>query len=61
MIAIIINGASMMAQWVKNPPAMQEIWVQSLHQEDPLEEEIKIHRSILAWTIPWTVEPSLLR
>ena len=36
---------------------MQEMWVQSLGREDPLEEEIAIHSSILAWRIPWTEEP----
>jgi len=41
------------AQWVKNPPAMQEMGVQSLGQEDPLEESMTIHSSILAWRIPW--------
>ena len=45
-----------MAQKVKNPPAVQETWVQSLGQEDPLERET-IHSSILAWRIPWTDEP----
>ena len=50
-----------MAQWVKNPLAtqetwVQETWVQSLGQEDPLEEEMAIHSSILAWKIPWTEE-----
>ena len=42
---------------VKNLPAMQETWVQSLDWEDLLEEEIKTHFSILAWRIPWTEEP----
>ena len=42
-----------MAQWVKNPPAMQETGVQSLGQKDPLEESMTIHSSILAWRIPW--------
>ena len=42
---------------VKNPPVMQEIWVQSLGQEDPLEEGIATHSSILAWNIPQTEEP----
>ena len=42
---------------VKNPPAMQETWVQSLGQEDPLEKEMATHSSILAWRIPWTEEP----
>ena len=41
---------------VKNPPAMQETRVRSLSQEDPLEEEMATHFSILAWEIPWTEE-----
>ena len=45
-----------MAQLVKNLPAMQEIWVQFLGWEDPLEKEITSHSSILAWRIPWTEE-----
>ena len=49
--------ASLMAQRVKNPPAMQETRVQCLSQEDPLEEEMTTHPSILAWRIPWTEEP----
>ena len=47
--------ASLVAQLVKNPPAMQETWVQSLGWEDPLEKEKATHSSILAWRIPWTV------
>ena len=43
-----------MAQTVKNPPAMQETWVPSLSQEDPLEKGKPTHSSILAWRIPWT-------
>ena len=50
-----------MAQVVKNPPAMQETWVQSLGQEDPLEEEMATHSSIPAWRIPWTEEPGGLQ
>ena len=46
---------------VKNPPAMQETWVQSLGWEDPLENEMAIHSSILAWKIPWTEEPGRLQ
>ena len=42
----------------KNPPAMQETWVQSLGQEDPLEKGVATYSSILAWRIPWTMEPS---
>ena len=43
-----------MAQLVKNPPAMWEIWVRSLGWEDPLEEGMATHSNILAWEIPWT-------
>ena len=42
---------------VKNLPAMQETWIQSLGQEDPLEKEMATHSSILAWRIPWKEEP----
>ena len=45
-----------MAQTVKNLPAMWETWVQSLDWEDPLEEGIATHTSVLAWRIPWTEE-----
>ena len=44
----------------KNPPAVQEMWVRSLFQEDPLEEGMAIHSSILAWRIPWKEEPAWL-
>ena len=44
----------------KNLPAMQENWVRSLGQEDPLEKGIATHSSILAWRIPWTEGPSVL-
>ena len=46
---------------VKNLPAMQEIRIQSLGQEDPLEKEVVTHSSILAWEIPWTEEPGGLQ
>ena len=46
-----------MVQTIKNMPAMQETWVQSLGQEDPLEKGMATHSSILAWRIPWTEEP----
>ena len=49
--------ASLMAQTVKNLPAMQETQVQSLGWEDPLEKGMATHSSILAWRIPWTEEP----
>ena len=51
----------MMAQMVKNLPAMQETWVQSLGQEDPLENKTATHSNILAWKIPWTEEPGGLQ
>ena len=54
-------GASIVAQLVKNPPAMQETQVQSLGWEDPLEEEMATNSSILAWRIPWTEEPGGLQ
>ena len=47
----------LVAQSVKNLPAMQETLVQSLGQEDPLEKETAAHSSILAWRISWTEEP----
>ena len=46
---------------VKNPPAMQETQVQSLGEEDPLEEGMVTHSSILAWRIPWTEKPGRLQ
>ena len=52
--------ASLIAQLVKNLPAMQETQVQFLGQEDPLEKEMATHSSILAWRIPWTEEPGRL-
>ena len=45
-------GASLVAQMVKNPPAMRETWVQSLGWEDPLEKGKATHSSILSWSIP---------
>ena len=49
-----------MAQVVKNPLVIQETWVQPLGREDPLEEEMATHSSILAWIIPWWEEPGRL-
>ena len=46
---------------VKNLPAIQEMQVQSLGQEDPLEKEMVTHSSILAWEIPWTEKPGRLQ
>ena len=53
--------AFLMAQIVKNAPAIQETWVWSLGWEDPLEEGMATHSSILAWRIPWTEEPGGLQ
>ena len=50
-----------LAQLAKNPPAMQVTPVQSLGQEDPLEERMATHSSVLAWRIPWTEEPGGLQ
>ena len=46
---------------VKNLPAMKETWVRSSGREDPLEEGMAIHSSILAWRVPWTEEPGGLQ
>ena len=55
------SWASLVAQMVKNPRAMQEIWVQSLGREDPMEKGMATHSSILAWEIPWREEPGELQ
>ena len=55
------TGSSLVAQMVKNLPAMQETWVQSLGWEDLLKEGMATHSSILAWRIPWTEEPGGLQ
>ena len=57
----LLKGASLVAQMVKNLPAMQEIWVQLLGREDPLEKGMATHCSILVWRIPWTEEPDGLQ
>ena len=56
-----IDVASVMAWMAKNLSAMQEIWVQSLGWEDPLEKGMATHFSILAWKIPWAEEPGRLQ
>ena len=56
-----IFRASLVDQRLKRLPPMQEIWVQSLGREDPLEKEMAPHSSILAWRIPWTEEPGELQ
>ena len=54
------SWVSLVAQMVKNLPAVQEIWLRSLGWEDPLEEGMATHSSILAWRIPGTGEPGKL-
>ena len=58
---LTLLSASLVAQMLKYLPAVQETWVQSLGQEDPLEKEMAIHSSTLAWKIPWTEEPGGLQ
>ena len=58
---ICMNGAPLVAQMVKNLPAMWETWVRSLDQQDPLEKGMATYSSVLAWRIPWTEEPGGLQ
>ena len=53
--------STLLAQMVKNPPAKWETQVQYMSREDPLEEGMAIHSSVLAWEIPWTLEPGGLQ
>ena len=61
----LLRETSLVAQWVKYPPGKQQetqkMWVRSPAWEDPLEEEMTTHSSILAWKIPWTEEPGGLQ
>ena len=54
-------GASLVAQMVKNPPAMQETWIPSLDGGEPLEKGMAAHSSVPAWRIPWTEKPGELQ
>ena len=56
-----LEWASLVAQMVKNLPAMQETWVQSLGQKDPLEKGMATQSSTLAWRIPWREQPGRLQ
>ena len=58
---VVITWASLVARVVKNLLAMQETWVPSLGQEDPLEKGMPTHSSVLTWRIPWTEEPGGLQ
>ena len=57
----VIHKVSLVAQMVKNPPAVRTTWVQSLGQEDLLEKGMAPHASNHAWRIPWTEEPGRLQ
>ena len=59
--ARILSGQSLVAQIVKNLPAVQETRVQSLVRDDPVEKGMATHSSVLAWRTPWTVEPGGLQ
>ena len=58
---MVTLGASLVVQMVKSLPAVPEARVGSLGQEEPLENEMAAHASILAWSIPWTEEPGGLQ
>ena len=58
---VLISWASLVVQMIKNLPARRETWVPSLGWEDPLEEGMGTHSSILSWRIPWTEEPGRLQ
>ena len=57
----VCSWASLVVQMIKNLPEMQETQVRSLDQDNPLEEGMATHSSILAWRIPWTEEPGGLQ
>ena len=57
----MLMQASLVAQMVKNLPAVQETQVQSLGQDDPLQKGMATHSSILAWKVPWTEKPGRLQ
>ena len=58
MAVVLLLWASLGDQTIKNLPAMQETWVQSLGLEDPLPKGMATRSNILAWRIPWLEEPS---
>ena len=61
LLFLLFSVTSLVAQTVKNLPAMQETMVRSLGWEDPLEKDLAAHSRILAWRIPWTEEPGGLQ
>ena len=58
---LLVKTSSLVAQSLKRLPGMQETRLRSLDREDPLEKEMAIHSSMLAWRIPWTEEPGGLQ
>ena len=58
---VLVTKHALVAQRLKHLPGMQETWVWSLGQEDPLEKEMETHSSTLAWRIPWREEPGRLQ
>ena len=61
IMLLMIAPTSLVAQTVKRLSIMRETWVRSLGREDPLEKEMAIHSSTIAWKIPWTDEPDKLQ
>ena len=60
-VCVYTHTTSLVAQRVKHLSTMRETWVRSLGREDPLEEEMAIHSSTIAWKFPWTEEPGRLQ
>ena len=56
-VSLLYSLYHLVAQMIKTLPAVQESWVQSLSQEDPLEKGMATHSTVLAWRSPWTEEP----
>ena len=61
IVTILYTGASLVAQTVKNLPAVLDTWIRSLDWEDPLKKGVATHSSIVSWRIPWTEEPAGLQ
>ena len=61
LVSLEYMPTSLVAQTVKHLSTMRETWVRSLGWEDPLEKEMAIHSSTIAWKIPWTEEPGKLQ
>ena len=61
IVTILYTGASLVAQTVKNLPAVLDTWIRSLDWEDPLKKGVATHSSIVSWRIPWTEEPGGLQ